>query len=179
MWERNSSSISCSWRERLARPLNSDFRRASMNATPRVPRRMIYQPLLDSQGEEGKKNISRRDAECTEKKLRIRGGVLCVRCASARNVLVVLLSRQMRLLLGLVAACLLVHAADWPRFRGPNGFGVGENAALPSEFGPSKNVIWKTPLPPGHSSPILTGNRIFLTAFEGQKLFPLGLDRAT
>ncbi len=86
---------------------------------------------------------------------------------------------QMRLLLGLVAACWFMHAADWPRFRGPNGFGVGENTALPAEFNPSKNVIWKTALPPGHSSPILSGDHIFLTAFEGQKLFTIGLDRAT
>src|SRR5260221_11118272 len=63
MWERSSSSISCSWRERFVKPLTSDFKRGSMSATPRVPRRMIYQPLLDSQGEECKKNISRRDVE--------------------------------------------------------------------------------------------------------------------
>lgn len=57
-------------------------------------------------------------------------------------------------------------AEDWPQFRGPNGSGVSVSTGLPQEFGPEKNVIWKTALPPGHSSPVLTRDRIFLTAFE-------------
>jgi outer membrane protein assembly factor BamB len=47
------------------------------------------------------------------------------------------------------------------------------------EFGPEKNVVWKTPLPPGHSSPILSDDRIFLTAHEDKKLLTLCLDRET
>jgi outer membrane protein assembly factor BamB len=66
----------------------------------------------------------------------------------------------------------------WSRFRGPNGTGIAETTGLPAEFGPSKNVLWKTPVPPGHSSPVLTDNRIFLTAVEGDKLFVLAFDRA-
>ena len=53
---------------------------------------------------------------------------------------------------------------EWNRFRGPNGTGVATAANLPVEFGPGNNVVWKTPLPPGHSSPVLTPTRIFLTA---------------
>src|ERR1700722_17625656 len=74
-------------------------------------------------------------------------------------------------------ACLLfapiwVWAADspslsWPQFRGPGGKGVGDDrAALPSEFGPNKNVVWKTPLPSGHGSPCIWGDRIFVTSFD-------------
>jgi outer membrane protein assembly factor BamB len=71
-------------------------------------------------------------------------------------------------------------AEDWPRFRGPNGAGVSDTArALPTEFGPSKNLLWKTPLPPGHSSPVLSGKRVFLTAFEGTKLLTICLDQDT
>ena len=55
-------------------------------------------------------------------------------------------------------------AEDWSQFRGPNGTGVSTTTGLPVEFGPTKNVVWKTPLPPGHSSPVLTRDRIFLTA---------------
>lgn len=55
---------------------------------------------------------------------------------------------------------------DWLQFRGPNGSGVSASTGLPAEFGPNKNVIWKTALPPGHSSPVLTKNRIFITAYE-------------
>src|SRR5580698_11053065 len=70
-------------------------------------------------------------------------------------------------------------AADWPRFRGPNGSGVAESTALPDSIGPDKHVVWKTALPPGHSSPVISGDRIFLTAFEGDKLFTIALDRAS
>src|SRR6476646_10285647 len=84
-----------------------------------------------------------------------------------------------RLTLGMLAAAALMTATDWPRFRGPNGSGVAETDGLPAEFGPRQNLIWKTALPPGHSSPILSGDRIFLTAFEGDVLLTIALDRAT
>ena len=70
-------------------------------------------------------------------------------------------------------------ASEWSRFRGPNGKGVVDAEKLPLHFGPSQNVVWKTPLPPGHSSPILTEDRIFLTAFEEETLFTYCLDRRT
>ena len=68
---------------------------------------------------------------------------------------------------------------EWSRFRGPNGTGVAQAVGLPVEFGPDKNVLWKTALPPGHSSPVLTADHIFLTAIEGEALLTLCLDRAT
>lgn len=68
-------------------------------------------------------------------------------------------------------------AEDWLQFRGVNASGVSNNTNLPVEFGPDKNVEWKTPLPAGHSSPVLAGDRIFLTAFEGDKLITFCLDR--
>lgn len=70
-------------------------------------------------------------------------------------------------------------ASDWPRFRGPNGFGVNETSGLPTEFGKDKNLVWRVALPPGHSSPILVGDRIFMTAYEGDRLLTFCLDRAT
>ena len=76
-----------------------------------------------------------------------------------------------------------VVAEDWSQFRGPNGSGVSATTGLPVEFGPNKNVIWKTALPPGHSSPVLTRNRIFVTAHskekENYKLLVICLDRQT
>ena len=69
--------------------------------------------------------------------------------------------------------------ADWPQFRGPGGSGVAVSGKPPVEFGPHRNVVWKTPLPPGHSSPVLTGDRIFVTAYEDEKLLTLALDRAS
>ncbi len=68
---------------------------------------------------------------------------------------------------------------EWSRFRGPNGTGVSSVTGLPTEFGPATNVAWKTPTPPGHSSPVLTPARIFMTGIDGDKLVVLSLDRAT
>ena len=83
------------------------------------------------------------------------------------------------------AALILTTAAaeDWSQFRGPNGSGVSATTGLPIEFGPKKNVVWKTELPPGHSSPVLTRNHIFVTAHtkekENYKLLVICLDRQT
>jgi outer membrane protein assembly factor BamB len=68
---------------------------------------------------------------------------------------------------------------DWLRFRGPNGSGVSETTGLPAEFGPSRNVQWKTVVPFGRSSPIVADDKIFLTASEGENLITLCLDRKT
>jgi len=57
--------------------------------------------------------------------------------------------------------------AQWPQFRGPSGSGVSDSSKLPITFGPTQGVSWKTELPAGHSSPIISGDRIFLTAAEG------------
>jgi len=62
------------------------------------------------------------------------------------------------------AICLLMLIGDWPQFRGPHGSGVAsDDAAPPVKFGAAK---WKTPLPIGHSSPVVWGDRIFLTTFD-------------
>jgi outer membrane protein assembly factor BamB len=70
------------------------------------------------------------------------------------------------------------RAADWPQFRGPNCSGrtAGEER-LPDRSGPKTNVLWKTALSPGHSSPIVVGDRIYLTAVRDKKLLTLALDR--
>ena len=67
--------------------------------------------------------------------------------------------------------------AEWSRFRGPNGSGVSEASGLPVHFGPSENVVWKTALPPGHSSPILSKEKIFLTGFEDDALLTYAIDK--
>jgi outer membrane protein assembly factor BamB len=50
---------------------------------------------------------------------------------------------------------------------------------LPETFGPGRNVVWKTALPLGHSSPILGGDRVFLTAVDRDKLYTFSLSRET
>ncbi len=68
---------------------------------------------------------------------------------------------------------------EWPQFRGPNGSGVADGFALPAEFGATKNLVWKTPVPFARSSPVVTASHVFLTASEGDKLITLALDRKT
>src|SRR5437016_5851789 len=90
-----------------------------------------------------------------------------------------MMRRQDQVWLALFLAAGVATAGDWPRFRGPNGSGVAEARGLPAEFGPQKAVLWKTALPPGHSSPVLAGDRIFVTASENDKLLTIALDRAS
>ena len=82
-------------------------------------------------------------------------------------------------LLGAGAAADSPDPEGWSRFRGPNGSGISTSTHLPTEFGPDQNVIWKTELPFGHSSPALTRERIFVTAARGEKLVTICLDRGT
>jgi outer membrane protein assembly factor BamB len=72
-----------------------------------------------------------------------------------------------------------VAGEDWLQFRGPNSSGVSLDTGLPVEFGPNKNLVWRTPMPPAKSSPVLAGDAIFLTAVEENKLFTFSLERAT
>ncbi len=72
-----------------------------------------------------------------------------------------------------------LHAGDWARFRGSNGSGVSEATGLPVEFGPEKNLAWAAEVPFGRSSPVVAGDRLFLTAVEEGKLVTLAIDRAS
>ena len=79
----------------------------------------------------------------------------------------------------LVASAVLTaaDAPDWSRFRGPNGSGLSAATKVPTEFGPGKKMLWRLALPPGHSSPILHGDRVYLTAFRGETLVTMAIDR--
>jgi outer membrane protein assembly factor BamB len=82
----------------------------------------------------------------------------------------------------LLAFFLLTWAAEaqeWTRFRGPNGSGVSPDTGFPVEFNKNKNLLWRAPVRPGRSSPVLTRRHVFLTAFENGKLFTQCFDRET
>jgi outer membrane protein assembly factor BamB len=76
------------------------------------------------------------------------------------------------------AACAATASAgpsyNWPQWRGPASQGISAETGLPSEWSGTDNVAWKTPIPGrGHSSPIVWGNRVFLTtAVEGDVVKP-------
>ncbi len=80
--------------------------------------------------------------------------------------------RQWSFMTAVAMACLILHpaqGADWPRFRGPNGSGIStEKKSLPTEWSDTKNRKWKAELPgPGNSSPIVVGDRVFVTCWTG------------
>ncbi|GAB4152467.1 MAG: hypothetical protein Tsb009_28390 [Planctomycetaceae bacterium] len=61
-----------------------------------------------------------------------------------------------------------LYAADWVQFRGPGGLGVGNAQDLPAKWSLTENLIWRTKLPgAGTSSPIVLGNKIYLTCYSG------------
>ncbi len=75
------------------------------------------------------------------------------------------------LLLAIVLAPCTATASDWPRFHGPKGLGVSGDRGVPEEWGTGKNMVWKTKLPgAAASSPIVWGDRIFLTCYTGYGL---------
>lgn len=73
-------------------------------------------------------------------------------------------------------------AEDWPQFRGPSGQGHSVESGLPLDWSATKNVRWKTAIPgTGWSSPVIAGNRIWLTSAteSGNSLRLLALDAAS
>lgn len=76
----------------------------------------------------------------------------------------------------------LAHAEDWPSWRGPRLDGTSAETSAPVEWSANKNIAWKTPIPGvGHSSPIVLGDRVFLTTclLKEEKRVLLCLDRKT
>jgi len=83
-------------------------------------------------------------------------------------------------LLSLLGAAQNSGKVKWPQFRGPNSAGLGEGSP-PVHFGPDTNVLWKTAVGSGLSSPIIWDGRIFLTEFNpsNKQLATLCIDRRT
>ena len=54
---------------------------------------------------------------------------------------------------------------EWPQFRGPTGQGIVIDERFPLHWSADKNVIWKKGLPgPGNSSPMIWGQKLFVTS---------------
>ena len=71
-------------------------------------------------------------------------------------------------------------ADDWPAWRGPRGDGTSSEKKLPLRWSANDNIAWKTPIPgTGHSSPIVVGDRVFVTSclLKEQQRLLLALDR--
>ncbi len=82
----------------------------------------------------------------------------------------------------IVASFALVGAGEeeWSQFRGPGGRGIATGSKpLPVEFDADTNVVWRTPLAPGNSSPCVYGDRIFVTGHAENERETLCIDRVT
>ena len=92
--------------------------------------------------------------------------------------------------LGLVLVVAPLSAASWLQWRGPNNNGVADSAA-PTKFSAAENVKWRVAIPGhGNSTPIVVGDRIFLTtavptgsgrsgALTEHEFVVMALDKAT
>lgn len=78
------------------------------------------------------------------------------------------MTRARTVVLGCVLAAAGAGVAadeNWPQWRGPGGQGISTETQVPLDWQPDRNIVWKTALPgSGHSSPVVWGDRIFLTA---------------
>jgi outer membrane protein assembly factor BamB len=79
-----------------------------------------------------------------------------------------------------VLACMVCLVAgdaladDWPGFRGPDGLALSPDKDLPVTWSDTDGIAWKVELPgPGSSSPIVAGDRVFVTCYSGY-----GVDRS-
>jgi outer membrane protein assembly factor BamB len=73
--------------------------------------------------------------------------------------------RRMRISLVFLLSTSLLSAADWPEFRGSNAQGQSDAKNLPTIWSPTSNIAWKTAVAGvGWSSPVVIGDRIFLTS---------------
>ena len=82
-------------------------------------------------------------------------------------------------ILGIAFASALgqAHSDGWKQFRGPNGSGVAKESRPPVELDAAQ-LAWKTALPPGLSSPVLSGERVFLTGLAKGRLVTIAINKA-
>jgi outer membrane protein assembly factor BamB len=75
---------------------------------------------------------------------------------------------------------MIAAAGAWPRWRGPSGQGLAADSGYPDTWSDTQNVLWRTRVPGrGHSSPIIWGDRIFLTtAYSDGRAAVVGFRRS-
>ena len=74
----------------------------------------------------------------------------------------------------------LIRAENWPGWRGPSGDGVSNGKGIPTKWSSTENIAWRIAIPgEGHSSPIVWGDKVFLTSSltEKNKRILLCIDR--
>src|SRR5260370_8588085 len=90
------------------------------------------------------------------------------------------MNRRLAALVATLTFTAVAAAENWPAWRGPRLDGSSLEKGLPLKWSEAENVAWKTPIPGiGHSSPIIFGDRVFVTSclIKEQARVLLCLDR--
>jgi outer membrane protein assembly factor BamB len=74
-----------------------------------------------------------------------------------------------RLLLSLTCLLTIAWAEDWPQWRGPNRDGVAANFAEPKAWPEKLTLKWKVTVGQGHSSPVVSGGKIYIHTRQGDR----------
>jgi outer membrane protein assembly factor BamB len=87
--------------------------------------------------------------------------------------------KMISLFLALFCAAAAAPAAEnWPQWRGPSANGLSGEKNLPVHWSKTENITWKLDLPAwSGSTPIVWGDRIFLSVAEGRSLHLWCIDR--
>src|SRR5262245_31919215 len=97
----------------------------------------------------------------------------CVNSALRTTMMGILMEAPMQRRMRLAVALMLAVggspvSADWPQWRGPHGSGIADDANVPDRWSAAENLVWKAPLAGlGVSSPIVSGDRVFVTSQVG------------
>jgi outer membrane protein assembly factor BamB len=86
--------------------------------------------------------------------------------------------KSLFLLCSLHCSAVFGEPGDWNRFRGPHGSGVAVGCQPPVRVGKDCEA-WRVPVPRGLSSPVLSKNRLFLTAVKDDELLTLAFDKSS
>jgi outer membrane protein assembly factor BamB len=92
------------------------------------------------------------------------------------------MKRSLVILACVVALASPAMAENWPQWRGPRGDGTSTETALPVKWSKTENVAWRLALPgPGGASPVVWGDRVFVTSaeIEGAGLLLISADTKT
>lgn len=85
----------------------------------------------------------------------------------------------MPVLFTLVFLASAAHAENWPQWRGAKFDGVSSEMNLPVKWSKTEGVAWRLPLPgPAQSTPVIWGDRIFLTSIDKDDLLLMCVDTA-
>ncbi|HZZ76990.1 MAG TPA: PQQ-binding-like beta-propeller repeat protein [Gemmataceae bacterium] len=74
------------------------------------------------------------------------------------------------LALALLSTPMAARAENWPSWRGPTNNGISNETNLPTTWTETKNIAWKLTIPKGSSTPVIWGDRIFVTGSENKDL---------